>query len=204
MKRLGLLLALLGLVGLVSEASAHDASVHTDLSGFNEVHFVTTTLCLPNGTAPPCVAPSVPVINTAAIRGAVATDATGRFTARLDKNTQVIHYELSYSNLTGAVTQAHIHLGQKHTVGGITVWLCQTAGTPAPAAVAALTPLCPAEGTVEGTITSAQVLAVNGQGLAAGDLEKLGEAGQAGALYVNVHSTVFPPGEIRGQIGDKN
>jgi len=94
-----------------------------------------------------------------------------------------------------------------HTVGGIVVWLCQTTGTPAPASVATLTPACPGarEGTVSGTITPAQVLAVTGQGIAAGEFEELLNAIRAGAAYANVHSTTFTPGEIRGHIvrGDR-
>ncbi len=79
-----------------------------------------------------------------ALRGAVSTGARGKFEAELEGD--VIDYELSYKGLEGDVTQAHIHFGQRHTVGGIVVWLCQTAGVPAPSApidVSAVTPLCP-------------------------------------------------------------
>src|SRR5256885_9658435 len=114
------------------------------LSGFNEVHSANATT---------------------AERGAISTDARGSFRAVIDDGASTIHYELSYEGVggrEGAVTQAHIHFGQKHTVGGIVVWLCQTAGTPAPAAVAAVTPFCPTPaGTVNGTITPAQVLIAN-------------------------------------------
>jgi hypothetical protein len=166
---------------------AHDSHDHfrlvqAGLSGFNEVHFV---------GGPP-----------AALRGAIFTEAKGWFKAAIDKRDDVIHYALNYQDLRGAVTQAHIHFGQKHTVGGIVVWLCQTVGTPAPAAVAALTPLCPAEGTVIGKITPAQVLAQALQGFAAEDFEGLVKAILNGAAYVNVHSEVFGPGEIRGQVED--
>jgi hypothetical protein len=156
----------------------------TELSGYNEVHFV---------AAP-----------TPALRGAISTKATGNFKATIDDAKQLIHYELNYQGLEGAVTQSHIHFGQRHTVGGIVVWLCQTDGTPAPANVAAVTPKCPpntVSGPVTGTIASTQVLAQTAQGIDAGEFEELVRAIRAGATYVNVHSTLFPPGEIRGHLG---
>ena len=153
------------------------------LSGYNEVHSANATT---------------------AERGAISTDARGSFRAVIDDGASTIHYELSYEGVggrEGAVTQAHIHFGQRHTVGGIVVWLCQTAGTPAPAAVAAVTPFCPTPGgTVTGTITPAQVLTATGQGIDAGEFDEVVRAIRAGATYANVHSTVFAPGEIRGRI----
>ena len=194
MRRLILCLALLMVVSTIPMALAdnddHNKShkVRVHLSGFNEVHFVAGT---------PDTTPIVPP----ALRGAVSTAASGTFVAEIDEQNDIIHYKLSYKNLEGNVTQGHIHFGQRHTVGGIVVWLCQTAGTPAPATVAALTPFCPEpEGTVEGTIIPAQVLAQTAQGIAAGEFDELVRAMRAGATYANVHSTLFPPGEIRGHI----
>jgi len=160
----------------------------TELSGFNEVHFVAgafPTEQAPAGTLP-------------ALRGAIFTPASGKFRAKLDGDRIV--YELQYENLVGDVTQAHIHFGQNHTVGGIVVWLCQTAGTPAPSVVASVTPECPPQGKVTGTIEASQVLAQGAQGFPAGSLEVLLSALRAGAAYANVHSSTFGPGEIRGQI----
>ena len=163
----------------------HDRRRHVRarLSGFNEVHF---------SGGPP-----------AALRGAVSTEARGTFTAKIDEHDDLITYELRYQDLEGTVTQGHIHFGQQHTVGGIVVWLCQTEGTPAPDEVADVTPFCPEEGSVSGTITPAQVLAAANQGLDAEEFDELVRAIRAGAAYVNVHSSLFPPGEIRGQIGGR-
>ena len=158
------------------------------LSGFNEVIFVA------GQAGPPLVAP--------ALRGAISTPAEGQFTAILDGPSDVIQYELSYEGLVAPVTQAHIHFGQRHTVGGIIVWLCQTSGTQAPEAVRSLTPPCPSQGTVTGTITPAQVLAQDAQGFKAGDFDELVRAIRHRAAYANVHSETFPSGEIRGQIND--
>ena len=162
------------------ERDGNGKAYSTGLSGYSEVHF---------SAGPP-----------AALRGAVSTNGTGRFKAEIDERSGAIDYELSYEGLEGSVTQAHIHFGQEHSVGGIVVWLCQTAGTPAPAAVAALTPFCPPSGTVTGTITSAQVLGQTAQGIAAGDFDKVVRAIRAGAAYANVHTSLYPPGEIRGQL----
>lgn len=181
----------LGYVATAAVAVADDDGdrrVAANLSGYNEVHFIAG-----NAAASPPVPP--------ALRGAVSTKATGKFSARIDGD--VIHYTLSYKDLEGTVTQAHIHFGQRHSVGGIVVWLCETDGTPAPVAVQALTPACPEEGTVKGTITAAQVLAVAGQGIDAGQFDELVKAIRAGATYANVHSSLFPPGEVRGQVRDR-
>lgn len=154
------------------------------LSGYNEVHFI---------AAP-----------TPALRGAVSTQAQGSFRAVIDDSASTIQYTLSYEGLESDITQSHIHFGQRHTVGAIVVWLCQTAGTPAPAAVADVTPLCggPRANTVTGTITPAQVLTANGQGIDAGEFDEVVRAIRAGTTYANVHSATFGPGEIRGQIRD--
>ena len=189
MKRSVIFIAIVaGLLMTVPAAVAHDDDnrgkdnkFETRLSGYNEVHFA---------AGPP-----------AALRGAVSTKARGKFHAEIDKDKGVIHYKLSYENLEGIVTQAHIHFGQRHTVGGIVVWLCQTSGTPAPASVASLTPFCPEpDGTVTGTITPEQVLAQTAQGIEAGEFDELVRAIRSGAAYANVHTSLFSPGEIRGQI----
>ena len=148
--------------------------------------------------------------------GAIFTTGSGRLTLKVAKQNRTIAYELTYSfpdaaatPIVGAqfVNQAHLHFGQKHTTGGITVWLCQSADSPAPAAVAAVTPICPSpSGTVSGTIAPGQVLALPGQGLPAGQggFDALLEALQNDAIYGNVHTDKFPSGEIRGQFADRD
>jgi len=87
--------------------------------------------------------------------------------------------------------------------GGIVIWLCQTATNPAPAAVAAITPVCPLSGTVTGHVTAANVLQANTpptQQILAGELADVIAAIRAGVAYANVHTTLSPGGEIRGQI----
>jgi hypothetical protein len=131
---------------------------------------------------------------------AVSSPAAGRFEATYDEVSGAISYELSYSGLEGEVRQAHIHFGQQGVNGGIMVWLCQSA-TPF-IDPAALAPQCvgPNAGTVRGLIQSPNVLAVTAQGIDKEDFDEFVKAIRVGAAYVNVHSTRFPGGELRGQL----
>jgi hypothetical protein len=144
---------------------------------------------------------------------AVSTTARGSFEATLDNDTDTVSYRLEFSGLqtvtgssTPAVTQAHIHFAQPFANGGITVWLCETAASPAPAAVAAATPDCggPTAGTITDSFNAAEVLATGNppgsQGISAGEFDELIAAMRAGLTYANVHSTGSPGGEIRAQI----
>jgi hypothetical protein len=128
----------------------------------------------------------------------VSTGASARFRATIDAAAGSINWELEYAGLQADATQAHIHFAQRHTTGPITVWLCGSATNPGPAG----TQPCPARaGTISGTITAANVLASPAtQQLPAGGFAQLVDAMRAGATYANVHTTVSPGGEIRGQI----
>jgi hypothetical protein len=130
---------------------------------------------------------------------AVSTTGTGVFTATIDADGDTIVYTETYSGLQGTVTQSHIHVGQLGATGSIVIFLCQTAANPDPTGLA---PQCPQQGTVSGTITTANVIAGNtaSQQLVAGDLVAVVAAIRAGAAYANVHTTPSPGGEIRGQI----
>ena len=130
---------------------------------------------------------------------AVSTVATGEFQSRISDDETQIDYELSYSDLEGAVTQAHIHFGQRSVNGGISVWLC---GNPGPGVVPPPgTPACPpSPATVTGSLTASNVVGPAGQGIAAGEFAELIRAIRAGRTYANVHTTKFPGGEIRSQI----
>jgi hypothetical protein len=128
---------------------------------------------------------------------AVSTTGNGTFDARISNDGSRIDWELSYSDLEGAVQQAHIHFGQKSVTGPISVFLCTNLGN-GPAG----TQPCPAPpATISGTIVAADVTNLaNERGISAGELDELVKAIRAGATYVNVHSTRWPGGEIRSQI----
>jgi hypothetical protein len=124
----------------------------------------------------------------------VLTGGQGRFSFRLQRAR--LYWELSYSGLVGTVTQAHIHVGQSGVNGAIALFLCSNLGN-GPAGTQA----CPeAPATISGIADASHVLAVPAQGLAAGDFQAFAAALRNGVTYANVHSTTFPPGEVRGQI----
>ena len=127
----------------------------------------------------------------------VSTTAKGAFDATIDGN--VIRYREAFTGLQAPITQSHIHISQPGVNGSIVIFLCQTTANPDPTGLA---PQCPQEGVVSGTITAANVIAgaTASQQLKAGDLDAVIAALRAGAAYANVHTTLSPGGEIRGQI----
>jgi len=125
---------------------------------------------------------------------AISTQGTGSLRLRVNEGGTAISFELSYANLEGgAVTAAHIHFAQPGVNGAPIAFLC--GGTK---------PACPvAPATISGTIVAADILDASAQGIAAGQLGEALRAMRAGVTYVNVHTGLFPNGEIRGLIGGK-
>jgi hypothetical protein len=117
---------------------------------------------------------------------------TGVFVGLIDSDETFINYQLFYTDLQGAtVLFAHIHFGKPGESGGVVAFLCGGGGKPA----------CPAAGTpITGTIVAANVQALAGQNLAAGDMAAFVRAIRSGFTYANVHTNIFPGGELRGQI----
>jgi hypothetical protein len=131
------------------------------------------------------------------VPASLSTTGSGRFRAVIDEDAGLITYRLTYEGLV-AVQQAHIHFGQRHTNGGISVFFCSNLTSPAPPAG---TQACPeTAGEVSGEIMAANVIGPAGQGIAAGEFAELLAAIRSGNAYANVHTTAFPGGEIRGQI----
>jgi CHRD domain len=120
-----------------------------------------------------------------------STTGVGEFKLEIQDNDR-ISYRLTYRSLEASSLFAHIHFAQRDVNGGVAVFLCGGGNKPA----------CPAtEGTVEGSIVPADVIGPSGQGIEAGQFAELVRAIRAGRTYANVHTTKFPGGEIRGQIG---
>ena len=104
---------------------------------------------------------------------AVVTDGSGVASIIVNKTTGDISGSFTVSNLSGAVTAAHIHSGEVGATGPVAISFAQSAGD-------ANTWEIPV-----GTQLDATQLA---------DLI-------AGKLYINVHTADNPAGEVRGQLG---
>jgi hypothetical protein len=104
----------------------------------------------------------------------------------------LITFSLNFSDLSSTLTVAHLHFAPTKVAGGVMIFLCGGGGQPD----------CPAatEGTITGTITAANVTGPTTQGIDVGDLDSALEAVRTGLSYVNMHTTNFAGGEIRGQV----
>ena len=141
----------------------------------------------------------------------VANSATERFSAHLGGENEVppintagsgefrmrivgsdISFSLSFSDLSSALTMAHLHFAPTKVSGGVMIFLCGGGGQPD----------CPAatSGSITGTITAANVVGPTTQGIDVGDLDSALEAVRAGLSYANMHTVNFGGGEIRGQV----
>jgi len=126
----------------------------------------------------------------------ISTSGSGGF---LLSNSAPFGYELDY-DLEGEIVQAHIHFGQAGANGGIMIWLCANpAFVPGVIVPPVGTPDC--QGTSGSVVSELMgVIGSSAQGIAPGEGAEALAAIRAGVAYVNVHSDLFPAGEIRGQL----
>jgi len=118
-----------------------------------------------------------------------ATQGQGQATFRLNDAGTAIAYKLNVANIEN-VTQAHIHQGAPGANGPIVAWLYPSAP-----------PLQLIPGRSDGTLNEGEITAAKLVGPLAGKpLSDLLTQIKNGNTYVNVHTSQFPPGEIRGQI----
>ena len=120
-----------------------------------------------------------------------AISTRGHGNIQLELTSGGIAYRLEYFEMSSDVLFAHIHFGRWATNGGVSAFLCGGGDAPP----------CPAmSGVVRGTIAASDIVGPVDQGIAEGELRELLRAMFAHATYANVHTELFPSGEIRGQI----
>jgi hypothetical protein len=113
------------------------------------------------------------------------SEASGSAVFRVAPDGESLTYRLTVSNIEN-VTMAHIHNGPAGTNGPVVVWLYDSE---------------PPEELTSGVLAEGVITAEDLVGsLKDGSLEDLLDAMRAGDTYVNVHTSQFPAGEIRGQI----
>ncbi len=143
----------------------------------------------------------------------VSSVAEGDFEAKIDDSADTITYELERTRTSRARSRRRTSTSASvRCRGGISAWLCETATNASPLGEHADLPAAHG-GTVtrhdhaarsrSGPVPRSR-RAPGGQGIAPGEFEELVAAIRAGRTYANVHSTKFGPGEIRGQINDRN
>lgn len=108
--------------------------------------------------------------------------ATGHVTVKISKDETYLEYKITIANIDN-VTASHFHLAPEGENGGVVAFLFRG-------------PVIDPDGILaEGTITESDVI-----GALDGDFQALIDEIRAGNIYVNVHSTQLPGGEIRGQL----
>jgi hypothetical protein len=120
------------------------------------------------------------------------TQATGQAVFRLSRDGKELHYKLLVANLENIV-QAHIHVAGIGVNGPVVTWLYPSAPP------AMLIPGVTNGPLHEGVITDANLVGL----LAGSKVADLVDLMAANNTYVNIHTSLYPGGEIRGQIFGK-
>ena len=118
------------------------------------------------------------------------TNATGQVIVHINKDESSIHFKIIVANVRANITGSHFHMGPSGTNAGVVVNLLNTSDFP-PETNA------PVNGILaEGNITASDLSGV----FADKPLSHLISAIRAGEIYVNVHTTTYRGGEVRGQL----
>jgi hypothetical protein len=120
---------------------------------------------------------------------AANTLAQGQAIFKLSADGSELHYKLIVANIEN-VLQAHIHVAPAGVNGPVVAWLYPDG--PPPVLI---------EGRFSGVLAEGTITADDLVGPLAGQpLSALLDAMAAGNTYVNVHTSQYPGGEVRGQI----
>lgn len=115
----------------------------------------------------------------------INTGAVGNATITIDRAAQKITYRVNVYNLPSGLTASHIHVGPPGITGPIIFNFAVTQNVSNDFAIV-------------GEVTAADLVARAAQGI--NSFEDAIFAIASGNAYVNVHSSVNPGGEIRGQL----
>lgn len=118
-------------------------------------------------------------------------------------NTNKVKFSIAYQGISGQAIMAHFHIGKAGVMGPIVQTIC---GNPPPgnkalgysAGPAVAGRYCP-RGRF-GYITGSFKLKANKKVASANTVEKVKQALLDGQLYINFHTCLNEPGEIRGQL----
>lgn len=123
---------------------------------------------------------------------AVDTKAQGQAIFHLSKDGETLHYKLIVANIEN-VFMAHLHMitDPTSTTGGVVVWLYPVGGPPPQ----------PIPGRTDGVLAEGDITDNSLVGALAGmTLDDLIDAINDGIIYVNVHTSQNPGGEVRGDM----
>ena len=114
----------------------------------------------------------------------VNSTGNGIGTFTFDTVAQNIAFNIGYSGLSSTAQMAHIHFGAVGVAGPIILPF-----SPNPTGTS---------GTLTGTLTTANLINQSTSGIVT--FTDIYNAAVSGNLYANLHTTLFPAGEIRGQL----
>jgi len=127
---------------------------------------------------------------TAALHGGnevpgVLTGAVGTGTVSINLATQVVTYRIDVYNMPVGTTASHFHVGAPGLAGPVVVNFTVVAGISN-------------DFSISGTASATDLVPRGAQGI--NSWEDFVQALMLGNVYMNVHSTNNPGGEIRGQV----
>ena len=115
----------------------------------------------------------------------IASGAGGTAAVTLNTATRTVTYRVDVYNMPSGTTAAHFHAGGPGVAGPVVVNFTVQANISN-------------DFSISGTATAADLVARQPQGI--GSWDDFIQALTLGQIYVNVHSSVNPGGEIRGQV----
>lgn len=164
------ILLLAASASISSIAYADDLKSETTLSGAQEVVFDVDGNFVPGG---------------------VPSDAVARAKAKFDAALTKVEVEVRIDNLVGNFAAAHFHCGRPGQNGPVAFGLINPG------------PLSLDGNRIRGTLDNSNFNGADCTGIVGrpvNNIAALAFAMKNGLIYLNVHSDVFPPGEIRGQL----